>query len=96
VAGIVPFNQGFIMSKTSGTTKTATFLRVWADCGEEAVSCGGDFNAAHRAGDGNMFVETSRGLAAWTNTFTNVQPGERVILRRTSGGTMPWVMTGAA
>lgn len=81
------------MSKTNGTTKIATFKQWMAVGVEGLVPCGPDLHGAHRIGDGLMFAETSCGFAAWVNTFSNVLPGDRVVLRK-QGSTQ--TMTGLA
>ena len=87
------------MSKTNGTTKTATFLSWIADLGDEICPMGEDFGAAHRAGDGCVLAETTKGLVAWDNGYSQALPGDKVVLRKgaaRSNGRMPWVMTGRA
>ena len=87
------------MSKTNGTTKTATFVSWVADFGSEICSMGEDFGAAHRASQGSVLAQTSKGLVAWSNGYSQALPGDRVVLRKgaaRSNGRMPWVMTGRA
>ena len=91
--------KGHCMSKSNGTTKIATVVAFFADCGEELVNCGGDFAAAHRVANGCVLVETSRGLVAWDNGFSSALPGDKVVLRKDaprSHGDTSWVMTGRA
>ena len=86
------------MSKTNKTTKVATFISFIADFGDE-IAMGYDTPQAVQADGADILIQTSCGIAAWTNRFSEPSPGDRVILRKgapRSHGNMPWVMTGWA
>jgi hypothetical protein len=80
------------MSKTKGTTKIATVVQFWADFGDEVVACG-SLQYAHTVGEGSIKIETTRGWVNWTNLFSEVEKGDKVVLRKL--GSL-WVCTGRA
>jgi hypothetical protein len=85
---MLPNLKGIEMSKTNGTTKVATF-QGWG-----FVQPDGCVECADCAPTSTMdYACTSAGNVLWTNTFTNVLVGERVILRKSA---QKWVMTGLA
>lgn len=83
------------MSKTNKTTKVATFYG-W---GTYVPQGDGIWEGDNTPTAGMDFAHTSCGKVGWTNRFTGVCPGEKVVVRVTpvaSGKEGKWVMTGHA
>ena len=93
------------MSKSNGTTRFATF-KEWIFEGEEYDGFIETWTADLRADNVHQCVGAvmQGGLrVAGVNSFTNVMPGEKVVLRTTAGRSYDnqdrprkWVMTGPA